>query len=313
MGYRLRYRLKWFRQRRGFGARAITLLAVTGILAFLSGCNQQVNEDPIKKLFPPPSNRISIGQPDYAPLRKQVEDYIATKNAKYGIYFKDLNSSAAFGINETTPMKAASANKLPTVLYLNQRIVDGKLNWWNRVTYHGNLDYSSEGGILQVDAEEGQSYSLRVLANLSITLSDNIAHNMLLRYLGKDNISRYMESLGGKTVYPGGQNLTTAQDLGVYLQAVWDFAKKNPKPGNRLIDDLANTIWDFGLPGLIPDQVQVAHKEGQITAVANDYGIVYGSRPFILVVLSDGILDINEGFSYIAEISKMIYDFQQKL
>ncbi len=303
----------FFFHRLGLPLLAILLVAAAGPLVLLSGCTEQSSQDPLNKLFPSRSGTFFAAKPDYTPLRKQIEDYISTKNAKYGIYFKDLTSGATFGINENTPMKAASTNKVLTVLYLNQRIVDGKLNWWNRVTYHSATDYNSEGGILQVDAEEGQSYSLRVLANLSITLSDNIAHKMLIRYLGLENIARYMESLGGQVVYPDGQNVTTARDMGIYMQAVLDFAKKYPEPGNRLIDDLANTIWDFGLPGLIPDKVMVAHKEGQIYAVANDVGIVFGSRPFILAILSDGIPDINKGFSYLAEISRMIYDYQQKL
>lgn len=251
--------------------------------------------------------------PAYTSLKQRLQEYTAAQEAVYGIYFRDLNTGASFGINADKPLKAASLNKLPTVLYLNRLVADGKLKMSDRVTYEKEKDYNPQGGILQTDGIDGQSYSLRLLANLSITLSDNTAHSMLLRFLGKDRVADFMTGLGGKTIYPDGENVMTARDMGTYLQAVLDFAREEPALGNRLLDDLKNTIWDFGLPGRLPDTIAVAHKEGQTRGVNNDAGIVYGRRPFILVVLSDGIVDSDQGFARIAEITRMVYDFQEEL
>jgi len=271
------------------------------ITLILSGC----------RLAPTPARKAAA--PDYGPLKREVEKFTAATGATYGVFFKDIPSGATFGINADKPLKAASLNKLTTVFYLNRLVADGKLDMRNRVTYNKAEDFNPWGGILETEGIDGQSYSVRTLANLSITLSDNIAHDMLLRYLGKDKISEFMKSIGGKTVYPGGANVSTARDMGVYLQAVLDFTRKQPALGNRLLDDLENTIWDVGLPGRIPAKVLVAHKEGQITGVNNDAGVVFGNRPYILVVMSDGILNIDKGFANITTISRMVYDYQQKI
>lgn len=252
-------------------------------------------------------------QPDYAPLKKQFEKFIADRQDAYGIYFQDLGSGKSFGINEDKPMLAASTIKMPLSLYLSTLAAEKKLDWNTRVAYQQFTDYEGGSGVLRYIAREGDRYSLRVLNNLSLTISDNVAFRILARYAGRDNFVRFMKELGGKTVYPGGRNITTARDMGLYIQAVLDFARRHPEEGKRLLDDLSYSVYHVGLPGLLPESVVIAHKEGDLDeGVVNDAGVVFCSRPYILVVLSDGAKSLDEGFRNIARISRMAYDFQEK-
>lgn len=248
--------------------------------------------------------------PDYGPLEAELKSYVASQGATYGIYFRDLESGVGFGINEHEPITAASTVKVPAVLYLNRLVAEGRADWNDRVVYSSAADYQDGAGILQFSARDGDSYSLRTLANLAITISDNVAYRILVRHLGKDNIAAFMRELGGETVFPGGQNITCAKDMTVYVQGVLDFARAHPDLGSRLLDDMANPIYHVGLPGMLPQGLTVAHKEGDVWGVANDIGVVFGSRPYILVVLSKNVPDIDEGFARIAEISKTVYDYQ---
>ncbi|MEW6276718.1 MAG: serine hydrolase [Bacillota bacterium] len=249
-------------------------------------------------------------KPDYRPLQQQLQEYVAAQPGVYGIYFQDLTSGAEFDLNGDEPITAASTVKVPAVLYLNHLIAQGKMSWDDRVAYDSTRDYQGGAGILQFAARDGDTYSLRVLANLAITISDNIAYRMLVRHLGKDNLARFMRDLGGQTVFPGEENITTARDMGRYMAAVWEFSRKYPAQGKRFLDDLANPIYHVGLPGKLPPEVKAAHKEGDVWRVANDAGIVFARRPYILVVLSQGETDVDKGFARIAEISRMVYDFQ---
>jgi ABC-type dipeptide/oligopeptide/nickel transport system ATPase component len=108
-----------------------------------------------------------------------------------------------------------------------------------------------------------------------------------------------------------GRNITCAKDMGTYLEAVMNFSKAYPDMGSRLLDDMSNPIYHVGIPGNLPDRVVVAHKEGDVSGIANDVGIVFGNKPYILVILSKGVSDIDEGFARIALISKMVYDYQK--
>jgi len=253
-------------------------------------------------------------EPDYTPLKKQIEKLTGTKGVTYGIFFQDLNSGKSFGINEDKPVPAASTVKLPMALYLNTLAIEGKLDWNNRIKYQKTTDYEGGNGILRYEAGDGNCYSLRTLNTLSLVLSDNIAFRMLARHVGRENFKNFLKGMGGKTVYPGNKNLTTARDMGLYLQGTLDFVRLHPEEGKRLLDDLAYSIYHTGLPGQLSGQVVVAHKEGDLDeGVANDIGIVFSSRPYLLVVLSSGLNNVEEGFAHIARISKTIYDYQEKL
>lgn len=251
--------------------------------------------------------------PDYEPLRQELAAYLATRQARYGLYFKDLRSGKAFGINEEHPFPAASTIKAPLVLYLNQLVADGKESFDTRITYRPEAHYQTGAGILHMAATPGDSYSLRVLANLAITISDNVATRMLLDRLGRDNFAAFLWRLGGKTVYPGGENVSTARDMAVYMQAILDFAERYPALGGRLLDDLAHPIYHVGLPGELPASVRVAHKEGDLPGVSDDVGVVYADRPFIFTVLSENQPDPLAGFREIARLTRIAYDFQQRL
>lgn len=263
-------------------------------------------------LYPGQKLEVPATKPDFAPLRQTMLDYLATQPAAYKVYFKDLASGQTFGIGENDPMVAASITKVPTVLYLNTLAAQGKVDWQEKVAFQEE-DRQGGAGILQNFVEPGDKFSLRVLANLSITISDNIAHRMLLRRLGKENVAAYMKSLGGQTVYPNGQNVTTAKDMMAYLEGVLTFQRQNSELGRRLLDDLANPIYHVGLPGELPENLTVAHKEGDVTGVSNDVGVVYGSRPFALVVLSTGQEDPEAGFTKIAHLTKLAYDYEETL
>jgi len=249
--------------------------------------------------------------PGYEPLKAQVRQYLAGDGATYGIYFVDLESGQSFGINEDLPIPQASTVKVPIVLYVNHLVAEGKANWADRVAYQPATDYRAGAGALQFFATPGQTYSLRVLCNLAITLSDNVAKAMLVRHLGAEDIRQFMASLGASHPNLDGGEPTTARDMAIYLQAVLQLAREHPELGWRMIDDLSHTIWHVGLPGQLPPAVQVAHKEGDITGVCNDVGIVFSTHPYILCILSQGQQDIEAGFRKISEISRLVYEYQE--
>ncbi|WP_242868729.1 serine hydrolase [Desulfotomaculum copahuensis] len=262
---------------------------------------------------PSAADAVAAGDPGYGPLKEQMSRFTGQKGATYAVYFEDLASGRHFDINGDKLMVAASTVKMPMALYVNNLVLQGKLHWHDRIAYHKATDYEDGSGVLRYEAREGDRYSLRVLTSLSVTISDNVAFRMLARHVGRPNFIAFMQELGGRTVYPGGKNLTTARDLAVYARAVLDFARRHPEEGKRLLDDLANPIFHVGLPEKLPDHVMVAHKEGDLDGIANDVGIVFCERPYIMVVLSSGIKDGRQGFADIAALSKMAYDYQQGL
>lgn len=301
-----------------FGVSILDIKRASGLTGdvIYPGQKLEIPTPPVNPGTPtnPGGGTVTPSSPEYAALKKQIQDFLAARpGVTAGVYFKDVQTGKTFGINDAVPIKAASTIKLPVVLYLNELAAEGKVKWSERVAYVKANDWQDGAGILQFSAQDGDTYSLRVLSNLSITISDNIAYKMISRHLGRNNIVAYMKSLGGQTVFPNGENITTARDMGIYVQAVLDFARTNPELGNRLLDDMSNPIYHVGLPGKLPANIKVAHKEGDVWGVANDVGVVFGSKPYVLTVLQKDITDLDQAFADIAQISKMVYDYQEQL
>jgi len=292
-----------------FTAAVALFTVVVALLAFAG------SHPPTRAPLPAPLP-VAPGAPQtgYDSLRQEIVNYTATLPGTYSVYFKDLTSGQVLGIDENAPVPDASCIKAPVVLYLYEQVAAGKMSWRDRVAYQQAVDYESGAGALQLTAEDGNTFSLRCLATVAITISDNIAHNMLVRYLGPDNVMNFIKSIGGTdTTRPYGSATTTAKDLGAFMEAVYQFANQNPAQGRRLISDLANSIFHVGLPGELPPDLLIAHKEGSISGVVNDMGIVFTGRPYILTVMSRGTPDEDTGFHDIAEISRLVYDYQQQL
>lgn len=249
---------------------------------------------------------------EYAALQQQIRDYLAKEEGTYGIYFQDLITGHEFGINENRLLPAASTVKLPAVLLINSLVDRGILDWQEKLVYNPGLHYQGGSGILQFSVQYGNRFSLRTLCTMAITTSDNIAYNMLRHFVGLGTIADYMTAIGGQNVFPNGRNLNTARDMGAYVRAAVNMGRYSAN-GRRLLDDMANSVYNEGIPAMLPPGVTVAHKEGFIYGSTNDVGVVYGSRPFVVTFLSENVTDDLRGFENIARITRMIYDYQENL
>ncbi|MFY2156478.1 serine hydrolase [Cytobacillus firmus] len=175
------------------------------------------------------------------------------------IYYENLITGEAYSYNASKIRPAASTIKLPLALFVYDLASKGKINLSEKLTYRSHHYYGGSG-VIQKD-RVGTSYTIRDLLKKCIVYSDNIAFIMLREKVGKSNFINYAKSLGGKTVYPAGMNVTTANDLSVYLKHVWNFAENNPQYGNELFNLLANTVYKETIaPGLASKEV--AHKVG---------------------------------------------------
>jgi beta-lactamase class A len=249
---------------------------------------------------------------DYAPLAGELRRYLTQKPGSYGICCQDVNTGKGFGIDEDELFVQASCLKLAYVLYLYEQVAAGQYTLEQRLAYRSVDDYSDGSGYLQYFVAEGDRFTLRALARVAITLSDNIAYRMIKRFLGAPNVLRYMEQLGMLHPQPNGEHCTTPRDMACCLRGVLNFDARKPDLGAGLLEDMAHPVWHYGLPLLLPDSVRVAHKEGDLDGVANDVGIIFlPGRPYLLAILSRDQPDVKSGFREIAQISKIIYNYHQ--
>lgn len=249
---------------------------------------------------------------DFNILKSDLENYIKGYQGQYGIYFIDLVNGSEFGINDTEAYFAASTVKVPVNLLLFEKIKEGSIDPEGTMTYKGRYSSDYEGGTGGLQASKtGRKLVIRDLSKRSITVSDNIAVNMLIRLLGKKNYKEYMKQVGGTVVTE--KNVSCPKDMAVYMKKVYDFQQTNKVLGDELVGYLENTVFNDRIPKLLPNDVKVAHKIGNYSGgtwgtVINDVGIIYAENPYIISVMSKGINE-PDGNDVIANISKKVYDF----
>ncbi|WP_347490706.1 serine hydrolase [Desulfoscipio sp. XC116] len=259
-----------------------------------------VISEPLKKIIQP--------IPDYSTLQKQITSYLDEQPGVYGLYFIDIHSGQKFGYNSRTVFHAASTFKVPMNLYLYRAADNGQLSLTEQLTF---TDQHMEGGtgILQ-NKSPGGSYSIEQLADYSILYSDNVATNILLDRLGKQNVKDFMRSLGGQVV-DNKQNSTCPYDLALYMQEAVRLADQ--PAGERLFNNLLDNKLKDRIPEPLPPEIKVANKIGTWppTNTYNDAAYVdHPKRPYILVVTSKDTPGYSEALAVIHQLSEQIYRYQ---
>ena len=155
-----------------------------------------------------------------------------------------------------------------------------------------------------------------------ITISSNFATNLVIDYIGSEDINSTMNSLGAKNINIlrgvedlkafdlGLNNTTTAFDL---LSIYENLAKGkviNYDLSEEMIGILKKQKYDDIIPKYLPETVEVAHKDGWINGVRHDSGIVYANKEkvYILVLLSKKLEDDIKGADILAKISLEIFN-----
>jgi beta-lactamase class A len=236
-------------------------------------------------------------------LKEQLAEYIKKFKGIYGIYYYNLSTHEEFGINEEEEYVAASTIKIPLNLYLYTKITSGEVNPKGILPYLKE-DYETGTGKLQY-RKFGETYTVEELSRLSIVNSDNVAANIIFRFLGKWNVKEYMSQVGGKIINDF-KNLSSPKDMALYMKLVYEFYLNDKVYGKDLMESFLNTEFNDRLPKYLPKTVQIAHKIGTQRKVINDVGIVFLEKPYIISVMSKDINE-NEASEVIANLSKKIY------
>lgn len=158
-----------------------------------------------------------------------------------------------------------------------------------------------------------------------ITVSSNLATNILIDQVGANNVTKTMKSLDAdgiwvlrgvedtKAFQRGMNNTVTAAGLMRIFEQIAKGNAVNRMASKAMIDILKEQRFNNMIPARLPDDVVVAHKTGSFTGTCHDSGIVYlpDGRAYVLVLLSTDIEDepIRRTF---ANVSRLVYDYMSE-
>jgi len=268
-------------------------------------------------------------------LKSSVEEIFNSTQGDFAIAFLDLSdSSNQLMINEEEDFHAASTMKTPVMIELYKQSAQGLFDLQDSILIKNEFKSIVDGSTYSMDIGEdsqeglynqiGDSITIYNLMYEMITLSSNLATNILIDLVDAKKVTATMRALGAnkievlrgvedqKAYDQGLSNSTTAKDLMIILKAIaGEKAVAKQEDHAAMIDILKDQKWNDMIPLLLPSEVKVAHKTGSITGVHHDSAIVYlpDGRSYVLVLLSKNLGDFDEGTAELAKVSKLVYDF----
>ncbi|SFF50823.1 beta-lactamase class A [Thermoflexibacter ruber] len=267
-------------------------------------------------------------------LKKQIQAKFASIKGEFALAYKDLdNPSDTLFINAFTDFHAASTMKTAVMLEVFKQAQEGKFALTDSLTlkneFKSIVDSSAYSLDVADDSEEvlysslGQKRTIYQLVYEMITVSSNLATNMLIEIVGAENVTQTLHSLGinqmkvlrgvedSKAFGKGMNNTVTAYDLALLLEKIAMNQVLNVKACEEMRKILLNQKFNDVIPALLPQEVKVAHKTGTITGVHHDSAIVYlpNGKKYVLVLLSRKMEDFDKGTKMLSEVSKLIYEY----
>jgi beta-lactamase class A len=272
---------------------------------------------------------LAIGQVSPATtLERSVLDRIARSGADVAVAFQTLDGRDRLLIKPDESFHAASTMKVPVMIELFRRAHDGELALGDTVPvvngFHSIVDGSPFTLTASADADPDlytrSSATYRELCEAMITVSSNLATNILVERLTPKRIQATVEGLGASGMHvlrgvednkafdKGLNSTTTARALLTLLARLASSDGIDKAASAEMIQMLERQQLNDAIPAGLPAGTVVAHKTGEITRINHDAAIVYGPRPFVLVVLVSGLDDQAASARVIADIARLVYD-----
>lgn len=267
-------------------------------------------------------------------LRQQISDEISRSKGLFAVAFKDLSSGKTVLINEKVSLHAASTMKTPVLIEIFKQAKEKKFSLDDSLEVKNTFSSIVDGSPFSLDSADdsetelyraiGQKRTIAFLAYQMIILSSNLATNMMIELVKAENVMKTLKSMGvhdmqvlrgvedTKAFEKGMNNTTTAYDQMLLMEKIATGKVVSKKACKKMVDILLDQKFKSVIPARLPADVKVAHKTGSITGIQHDAGIVYlpNGKKYVLILLSKYEGDVNDAIETMAQISRMVYDYE---
>src|SRR2546426_2473176 len=282
----------------------LALLAVA-VCAPVPSCAQQVSQEKV------PQEKEQVL---WQKLEATISGVDRNLDGVLGVAVLDLTTGQKYFLHADEVLPTASSIKIAILAELYHQAQQGKLKLGDLYTLQSS-DLVSGSGIAGALTPGVTRLTLRDVAALMISVSDNSATNVIIDRIGMDNVNALLDSLGLshtrlrrkmmdiKAAAEGRENTSTPREISQLLEALYNGKILN----KQFSDDFFNLLSihkESYLPRLLPEDLRIANKPGELEGVRNDCGIVFtGKRPYALCVMSTYVRHEREAGDAIARIS----------
>jgi beta-lactamase class A len=265
-------------------------------------------------------------------LQAKLEARTGSFRGNVGIYVRHLETGATAAIQADSLFPTASMIKLPLLISLYDHVERGLLDLDTRLTYHDSLFYGGEDdGDIVNKMRPGETVTLSKLAFFMISISDNTASLWIQGLVSGVDVNRWLAEHGfqGTRVnsrvegrredwraYGWGQ--TTPREMAELLVMVREGRAVSAKASEEMYRTLTNIYYDDEALSALPPTVQVASKQGAVSASRSEVLVVNApSGDYVLCVITKNQEDrswreANEGYVLLREVSKMVFEHFEK-
>jgi len=262
---------------------------------------------------------------DVVDIAGQIAPLIDNFDGRAGIYIKDLVTGREIGINADTLYPTASMIKVPIMVSVFDRIERGQLDYQRELTYTDSLFYSDAD--ITGELRDGATVHLSEMIFLSISKSDNTASLWLQQLAGGGmTINAWLEENGFEGTRmnsrtPGrrgdwetfGWGQTTPREMARLMEMIYTGEAVSPAAGEEMMRVLQRPWWDDEALSQIPPYVEVASKNGAVSASKSEVVLVHApSGPYLFSVITADQADTrweadNEGYELIRAVSRILW------
>ncbi|MFK7849248.1 MAG: serine hydrolase [Rhodothermales bacterium] len=267
---------------------------------------------------------------DMKSLSERIDDLLSTyPEVTVGMSLRDEQTGVSYDKNPGRLFHAASTMKVPVMIEIYRQAALGRFSLDDELAVVNSFHSIVDSSLYKIEDDSddaiytklGQQMSIEDLVFQMITVSSNLATNLLIDFVSADSVQATAKAMGVekmrvlrgvedlKAYDLGLSNSTTAADLALLLTALRDGKAVSVEADMQMVETLKAQAFNEMIPAGLPANTAVAHKTGWITAIHHDAGIVYpeGGSPYVLVILIEGINDHDASGKLGAEITNLIH------
>jgi beta-lactamase class A len=263
-----------------------------------------------------------------------IESVIRKSGADVAVAFRTFDGKMQWLLHADESFHAASTMKIAVLIELYHQVREGRIKLTDTLKVKNEFRSLVDASPYALDPADdsetdlykavGETRTLEQLSELMITVSSNLATNLLMEKLGVDNIRAGVHALDAdgmvilrgledaKAFAQGRNNTTTAQALMRLMEAIANGRAVDVDSSKRMLAVLERQTFNEDIPAGLPPGTRVAHKTGEITAIEHDAAIVFAPRPFVLVILTRGFNKPADAAVLMAEITRRLYAASQQ-